>query len=224
MDYQDVLEETFLKSITLEEASISALLITFFITAMVGIYIFGIYRLISRNAFYSQSFNVSLVALSLITAAIIVTIQSSIVISLGMVGALSIVRFRTAIKNPMDLVFLFWAIANGIICGTGLFEVIIILSIVVTIFIFLLNLLPIVKASKILIINSSSKGSYDKLINIIEKYSRSYTVKSHNISKKGMDVVIELRVKNGEKLVESIGELEEVFKVSLLSHDGEVTY
>lgn len=224
MNYQNVLDKSYLENLNLANATTTEILVPISITALVGLYIFCVYRLMSRNTFYSQNFNISLVALSLITAAVIITIQSSIVISLGMVGALSIVRFRTAIKDPMDLVFLFWAIANGIICGTGLFEVIIILSIVVTIFIFLLNLLPIVKASKILIINSDSRDSYDQVINIVKEYSRSYTVKSHNISKNGMDMVVELRVKNGENMVGAIGQLEEIIKVSLISHDGEATY
>ena len=96
---------------------------TLIVTALLALYIFAIYRLVTRKVFYSKNFNISLAVMSLITAAIILAMQSNLVISLGMVGALSIVRFRTAIKDPMDLAFLFWSISVGIICGAGLYEV-----------------------------------------------------------------------------------------------------
>ena len=98
------------------------------------------------HIFYSKNFNISLAVMSLITAAIILAMQSNLVISLGMVGALSIVRFRTAIKDPMDLAFLFWSISIGIICGAGLYEIALVTSVGVTVFILVLDMLPVGKA------------------------------------------------------------------------------
>lgn len=224
MNFQDVLKKSFLEDFAETGVSTYAFLITLFVTALIGLYIFLIYRIMSRKTFYSQSFNISLVALALITAAVIVTIQSSIVISLGMVGALSIVRFRTAIKDPMDLVFLFWSISVGIICGAGLFEVATITSIVLTLFILALSLCPVVKPSKILVINSCNRDSYHEILVLVKKYTKNYSVKSHNITKNGMDMIIELRIKNGSELVKEISAINEMNRVSLLSHDGEVTY
>ena len=89
--------------------STSQIVMTLGVTCIVALYIFAVYRLITRKTFYNKNFNISLAALALITAVVILTVQANIVISLGMVGALSIVRFRTAIKDPMDLVFLFWS-------------------------------------------------------------------------------------------------------------------
>jgi hypothetical protein len=96
MGFQDILKKSFLEGFTSGEISTTSTILVFAVTACIGIYIFGVYRVISRRAFYSKSFNISLVALTLITAAIILAIQNSVVISLGMVGALSIVRFRSA--------------------------------------------------------------------------------------------------------------------------------
>ena len=119
MGFNDVLKKSFLEGVSVADLSITSVLLNLAVTAALGIYIYFVYRLVSKKEFYSKSFNISQVALAMITAAIILSIQSSVVISLGMVGALSIVRFRTAIKDPMDLIFFFWSISAGIICGAG---------------------------------------------------------------------------------------------------------
>ena len=116
MNYIDIFRKSFLDGYASTNLTVKSILVCMMVTILVSAYIFAVYRLINRNAFYNKNFNLSLPAIAVITAAIILTIQSNIVISLGMVGALSIVRFRTAIKDPMDLVFLFWAI-GGNSCG-----------------------------------------------------------------------------------------------------------
>ena len=90
------------------------------IALVLGIYIYAVYKLTSKSAFYSKDLNITLAGMVIIVAFIMIAMQSSLVVSLGMVGALSIVRFRNAIKNPMDLLYLFWAMSTGIICGVGL--------------------------------------------------------------------------------------------------------
>ena len=119
MRLTEVLKKSFLEGYGSVNIDFSTIVMCMLITVLVAMYIFMIYRLLNRSAFYNRNFNLALIALAVITAAVILTIQSNIVISLGMVGALSIVRFRTAVKDPMDLVFLFWSISAGIICGAG---------------------------------------------------------------------------------------------------------
>ena len=161
----------------------------------------------------------------LITTAIILPIQSSVVVSLGMVGALSIVRFRTAIKEPMDLVFLYWSISVGIICGAGLSEIAIILSVVVTLAVLILSRIPLGRAPMILVINSDNDKETNKAIRqIVRKYSRFYTEKSRNISGGQLNLVIELAVNKGDELAGELSSMRSVHSVSLLSHDGEVTF
>lgn len=223
MGFQDILKKSFLEGFTSGEISTASTMLVFAVTACIGLYIFGIYRVMSRRAFYSKSFNISLVALTLITAAIILAIQNSVVISLGMVGALSIVRFRSAIKEPMDLVFLFWAIAVGIICGAGLFETAVIASIIITVLILGLDIIPELKAPLLLVVNAEDADMDTMVLETVQKHTKRFTVKSHNITKSGMDMVVELRIKDGRTLLKEIAKMEKISMVSLLSHDGEVT-
>ena len=138
MTFKDIFKQSFLNGFS---GGIDTMTVLFGLglACALGLYIFLIYRALTRKTFYSLNFNISLVAMSVITAAIILTIQSNLVISLGMVGALSIVRFRTAIKDPMDLVFLYWAIGVGIICGAGLSVICVALCLVMTLIVFLLS-------------------------------------------------------------------------------------
>ena len=197
---------------------------TLFVTALLALYIFAIYRLVTRKVFYSKNFNIALAAMSLITAAIILAMQSNLVISLGMVGALSIVRFRTAIKDPMDLVFLFWSISIGIICGAGLYEVALVTSVAVTVFILVLDMIPVSRAPMMLVVNSSKMDDEQTVLDVVGKYAKSYKVKSRNLSKGRLDMVVELRVKDESALVSEVAALEGMIGASLIAHDGEVTF
>ena len=178
----------------------------------------------TRKTFYSKAFNISLAGITVITAAIILTMQSSVVLSLGMVGALSIIRFRTAVKEPIDLMFLFWAISVGIICGAGLAQVAIILSLVLTAGVALLERLPVARAPMILVVNGTDLDAEKQVTAVVAKYARHFTVKSRNMTKDSLDMVIELRTAQGGELVKEIIALECVASASLLSHDGEVTF
>ncbi len=197
---------------------------TLIVTALLALYIFAIYRLVTRKVFYSKNFNISLAVMSLITAAIILAMQSNLVISLGMVGALSIVRFRTAIKDPMDLAFLFWSISIGIICGAGLYEIALVTSVGVTVFILVLDMLPVGKAPMMLVVNSSEMNGEKAVLDVVGKYARYYKVKSRNLSKGRLDLVIELKVKEESALVSEVAALDGMLSASMISHDGEVTF
>lgn len=224
MSFNDVLKKSFLEGFASADISIARIMVTLLVTGIIGIYIFGVYRILARNVFYSKSFNISLVVMAVITSAIILAIQSSVVISLGMVGALSIVRFRTAIKDPMDLVFLFWSISAGIICGAQLFEVAAVMSVMVTIIVVLLEMLPVKRESMLLLVNAKDFDIEEQLCAVLSRYVKNYRVRSRNLTADGMDMIVELRVREGGLLVKEVGRLEKVVSVSLLSHDGEVTY
>lgn len=224
MSTKDILKNSFLESIAAADVTPQEIFLVMLITTVLALYIFCIYRVLTRKTFYNKSFNIALAALALITAGIILTIQSSIVVSLGMVGALSIVRFRTAIKDPMDLVFLFWSISIGIICGARLYVIAVIVSIFVTILLFVLDKLPVAKAPKILVVNADGMDAEDKILETVERLAGYYRVKSRSLSADQLDMVLELRVKQEKELVNGINEIEEVRAVSLLAHDGEVTF
>ena len=224
MGFKDVFKKSFLEGFTSMDITTAKIVATLFVSALLALYVFAIYRLVTRKVFYSKNFNISLAAMSIITAAIILAMQSNLVISLGMVGALSIVRFRTAIKDPMDLVFMFWSISIGIICGAGLYEVALVTSVAVTVFILVLDMIPVSKSPMMLVINSSQMDGEQQILDIVGKYTKSYKVKSRNLSKGRLDMVVELRVKDESALVSEVAALEGMIGASLIAHDGEVTF
>ena len=150
--------------------------------------------------------------------------QSSVVISLGMVGALSIVRFRTAVKEPMDLVFLFWSISVGIICGAGLFEIAIFASLLITAAVLTLDHLPVSKTPMILIVDSSNIDGEEQIMETVEKYSAHSKVKSRNMNAESLNMVIEVRVKECAECIREINRLDGIRNVSMVSQEGEVTF
>ena len=224
MGVKDVFKKSFLEGFTSMDITTGKIAATLIVTALLALYIFAIYRLVTRKVFYSKNFNISLAVMSLITSAIILAMQSNLVISLGMVGALSIVRFRTAIKDPMDLAFLFWSISIGIICGAGLYEIALVTSVGVTVFILVLDMLPVGKAPMMLVVNSSEMNGEKAVLDVVGKYARYYKVKSRNLSKGRLDLVIELKVKEESALVSEVAALDGMLSASMISHDGEVTF
>ena len=224
MGFKDVFKKSFLEGFNGMDITTAKIAATLFVTALLALYIFAIYRLVTRKVFYSKNFNIALAAMSLITAAIILAMQSNLVISLGMVGALSIVRFRTAIKDPMDLVFLFWSISIGIICGAGLYEVALVTSVAVTVFILVLDMIPVSRAPMMLVVNSSKMDDEQTVLDVVGKYAKSYKVKSRNLSKGRLDMVVELRVKDESGLVSEVAALAGMIGAALIAHDGEVTF
>lgn len=224
MGVRDIIKKSFLNQLASADLSTRTILLVLGITAVIGIYIFFVYRLVCRKAFYNRSFAISLVVIAMITSIIILTVQSSVVISLGMVGALSIVRFRTAIKDPMDLAFLFWAIAVGIICGANLYEVAIDGTIVITIVMLLLHMIPNVRPAVLLLVNASDAEVENALCEILKKQTTYYKVKSRNITSQGMDMIVELKTKEEAELLKNVAALQQVYSASLMTHDGEVTY
>ncbi len=221
--FSDIFKKSFLEGYASVELSAKQIVIVIFFALLIGLYIYATYRFLTKKTFYSKSFNISLVLMSVITAAVILTVQSSVVISLGMVGALSIVRFRTAVKDPMDLAFLFWAISAGIICGAGLVEIAIILSVIATIVIFALDRIPVIKTPMILVVNAGADSDAEILEKIRENTSY-YEEKSRVITDGVLELVYELRTKDGALLSKAVSAVSGVNSVSVMSHDGEVSF
>ena len=224
MSFTDIFKKSFLQGYATGSFTLKEILVCICLTILVAAYIFIVYRLMNRNEFYNKNFNISLPVIAIITASVILTIQSSIVVSLGMVGALSIVRFRTAIKNPMDLGFLFWAISTGIICGAGFVMIAVIASIAITGVILLADAVPVAKAPLVLVVNSSDNRMEKKIMEVVNEYCSIAKVKSRNLSADRLDMVVEVRTKEEADLVSSLVELDGILSASLIAHDGEVTF
>jgi hypothetical protein len=220
--FSSIFKRSFLEGYANVELSTSQILIVMFFSLLVGLYIYLVYRFLTKKTFYSKSFNIALVAMALITAAIILTIQSSIVVSLGMVGALSIVRFRTAIKDPMDLVFLFWSIGAGIICGAGFAMIAVIGSIVLTMGILVFSILPGDRGSMILVVNTVEYIE-GKVIDAVDANCQNWKIRARNIGGGQVSMAIEVRTRQPRNLLKTLSSMENVISVSLVEHDGEVT-
>lgn len=221
--FGDIFKKSFLESYQNSGVALETIFINLFATILVGMFIYFIYKKVTRKAFYSKNFNITLVALAIITSGIIITIQTNVIVSLGMVGALSIVRFRTAIKDPLDLVFLFWSISAGIICGANQCFLAVILSLVLAVVLILLDLMPQIREQKILIVNLSDDNEGEVLHIVRDNVSWSQ-VKSQNIKNGCMDLLVEVKSKSYNGLMKNISNLPNVVSVSLISQEGEVTY
>lgn len=223
MELIQTFKKAFLEGYATSDIGILTILICIFCTMLISAYIFLVYKTINKNSFYNRGFNLSLVGISVVTAAVILTIQSNIVVSLGMVGALSIVRFRTAIKDPMDLVFLFWAISIGIICGAGFAMIAVIASLGITIVIVFFNILPSAKGNLVLIINANSYTYETQIMEVVKTACRYAKVKARNVSKTSLNMAIEVKVDDQAALIQNLLEIEGLTTASLVEHEGEVT-
>ncbi len=221
--FSDIMKKSFLESFQNGDITTERILLTLVVTCVLALYIFAVYYVAAKKTFYSKTFNIALSLIAVITASIILAMQSNLVISLGMVGALSIVRFRTAIKDPMDLVFLFWSISIGIICGAGMFLIAVLTSLILTVGLFALELTPAGKASVLLLINMCDLAKETQVKETVQKYSKKMTVKSRNVSRDGVDMIWDIKTKDENELLAQLMQIDGVTNVSLMAHDGEVT-
>lgn len=220
MTFKDIFKSSFLEATTTFSLidTILALILSF----IIGIFIMVIYKKTFKGVMYSNSFCVSLLALTLITTLIILAVTSNVILSLGMVGALSIVRFRTAIKEPLDIAFLFWSISVGIVLGAGLLP----LAIVGSIFIGITLILFVNKDSKdnpyILIINLENSQIEDTILSFIKEKCKKYVVKSKTISSNGIEFSLEIRLKDmSTEFINTISSANGVKNAILVSYNGD---
>lgn len=222
--FRDIFKSSFLNAFSTADISKWTIISALSFTILLGAYIFFIYQLVTRKSFYNKYFNMSLPVVAVIVCAIVLTIQSNIVVSLGMVGALSIVRFRSAVKSPMDLVFMFWAIAIGIICGASLHIIAVVASAVITVGLFVMELLPVAKAPVLLIVNAKEKECRQAILEAVKASTKTYHIKSQTIETDRLSMIIEVRAKDPDTLLTRVTEIPSVSRCSLVSHDGEVTF
>lgn len=222
MNFRDIFKNSFLSNFSYS-IDIETVCLNLILTAIFAVFIFFVYRIVTRKTFYSKSFNISLIIMAIITAAIITTIQSNVVLSLGMVGALSIVRFRTAVKDPLDLGFLYWSISIGIICGAGLSVIAAGLCLLVSIIILIAQFYPQKRLSMVLVISSDATAKDEEILSTVKNYYKHYKIKSKNLNAIKLDYVIEINISAESDLVRDLMKIDGVNAVSILSHDGEIT-
>lgn len=222
MGFKDVIKKSVLEGFTYTDFSTVKIAVTLGITFLIALYIFFVYRLVTKRTFYNRDFNVAMATISVVTAGIIMAMQSNLVISLGMVGALSIVRFRTAIKEPMDLLFLFWSISVGIVCGAGLYELSILVSLAATAGIFFLQALPMSSSPYLLILRLSGNEAEASVLELLKKHAPKYKLDSKSIRNGSSNLIFEVRAKDISALVDQVSKIPGVQSASVLHHSGEV--
>ena len=193
MSFSDVFKSSFLSNIN--SFSVLDVLLALGLSFVIGLFIFIIYKKTYSGVMYSDSFGVSLIAMSMITSVVIIAVTSNVVLSLGMVGALSIVRFRTAIKEPMDIAFLFWSIAVGIVLGAGLIPLALIGSVIIGVIIVIFSTRKIGDIPYILVVNCEDGDTEKAAGELIKAEAKKSLLRSKSVTKSGIELTYEVRVR-----------------------------
>lgn len=214
MTFQDIFKKTFLENV--QSLSLPEALLTLVSALLLGTFIFFIYRVCFSGVIYSKNFNITLIAVTVITSVIVITLATNIVLSLGMVGALSIVRYRTAIKEPLDVAYIFWAITTGIVCGAGLYLFAAITAITIGL-IFILARFVKDQDSKYVVVINLNRAAWREVNDALA--GTRHTLRSRTVSKDEMEVIIELNARSDKTaFVNRISEIEQVKSVSLVNY------
>ena len=204
------------------DLSVTSIAYTLLFSFALGWFIFFVYRFSYKGVMYSKSFNVTLIAITMVTSSIILAITSNIILSLGMVGALSIVRFRTAIKDPIDVAYLFWAICMGIVSGAGLWMLGLMSSVVIGIILSVFSRLSDLRTPYLLVVSYRTEETDDYVFELIESEAKRYRLKSKVFNGENYELTVEIRERNSTaSLVNKIGENKNVISVALLGYDGD---
>ena len=220
MTFSDIFKSSFLESVT--EFSAVDTLIGMAFALVIGLFIFVIYKKTFSGIMYSTGFAMSLVGLALVTTLVIMAVTSNVVLSLGMVGALSIVRFRAAIKEPMEIVFLFWSLAVGIVIGAGMIPLAVIGSVIIGVILVLFSGCKIKITPYILIVNCDGEAAESEVLKTIGNSVDKYIVKAKTVNAGGIELTAEIRVKDAATtFVNQIQKVNGVTTATLVTFNGE---
>ncbi|MCR5775784.1 MAG: DUF4956 domain-containing protein [Lachnospiraceae bacterium] len=220
MTFSDIFKSSFLENVT----SVSAfdMVVAMVLAFAIGLFIFLIYKKTYSGVMYSSSFGVTLVALTMITTFVILAVTSNVVLSLGMVGALSIVRFRTAIKEPLDIAFLFWAIAAGIVLAAGLIPFAVFGSVIIGVIIMIFANRKEAAEPFIVVIRCDGSESEKKAFEFLSGKTKRCVVKSKTARKGSVEVNAEIRLNDDNTdFINELSELPGIESAVLVSYNGD---
>lgn len=218
--FNDIFKSNFLENVT--SVTVFDMVLTITLAFLVGLFIFFVYKKTYSGVMYSPGFGVSLIAMTMITSLVILAVTSNVVLSLGMVGALSIVRFRTAIKEPLDIAFLFWSIAVGIVLAAGMIPLAVFGSVVIGIMLLVfVNRKPHTQPYIAMVICDDSHA--EQLVNdFLSASVEKYCVKSKTVTPERIELNFEVRLKNNDTaFINGIAGIAGVSSVALVSYNGE---
>ena len=206
-------------SITLSPLQVFASLV---IALLVGLFIFFIYKKTFGGVMYSRNFNLSLIMLTMVTSLMLMLINNSLALSMGMVGALSIIRFRTAVKDPIDTVFMFWAVGEGIAVGTKYYDIAVIAALVIGVIMVALTVFKGKVSMPYLLILHYHEGAGQQVRQMVKQLPNA-RMKSKTAQRDGIELTMELRLKENETgFVEKFLRVEGVYDATLISHQGDI--
>ncbi|MEC2075700.1 DUF4956 domain-containing protein [Metabacillus fastidiosus] len=217
--FDSIIKKSILNSDLFTSVSIIDIFLGTFTAFLIGLFIYYVYKKTFQGVVYSHNFNITLVLMTMITSLVIMTISTNIVLSLGMVGALSIVRFRTAIKDPLDIVFMFWAISVGIAVGAGIYPVAIFGSLFIALAVYILSKKKWKDITYLLIIHYEEKAE-EEIKNQLVKFN--YDLKSKIIRNNWTELTLKVKLKvDNTAFVHKLSEIEGVKDVSLVQYNGD---
>ena len=220
MSFSDIFKSSFLDNVA--AVTLPDMLLALVLAFGIGMFIFLIYKKTYAGVMYSSSFGVTLVALTMITTLVILAVTSNVVLSLGMVGALSIVRFRAAIKEPLDIAFLFWAIAAGIVLAAGMIPLAVFGSVFIGIILLIFANHKDMSNPFIVVLTCDGHESEQKAMKYLMKHTRRCTVKSKTAQRGSVELNLEVRLKNTDTdFVNELSEIEGVRSAVLVSYNGD---
>ncbi len=220
MTFYDIFKTNFLDSIT--SFSLLDTVIALGLAFVLGLFIFLIYKKTFNGVMYSSGFGLSLVAIALITTMIILAISSNVVLSLGMVGALSIVRFRTAVKEPMDIAFVFWSISSGIVLGAGYIPLAVFGSLFIGIVLVVFANVKGTGNPYLLIVGMNTAAAEESVMSVIKTNAKKHLIKSKTVSSQGVELTIEVRLQEmSTSFVNMVERIDGVDQAVLVSYNGD---
>ena len=220
MTFRDVFKSSVLENVT--AVSLLDIVLALVLAFCLGLFIFLIYKKTYAGVMYSSSFGVTLVALTMITTLVILAVTSNVVLSLGMVGALSIVRFRTAIKEPLDIAFLFWAIAAGIVLAAGMIPLAVFGSVLIGIILLIFANRKDMTNPYIVVLSCDGHESEEKAIAYLKEKTKRCSVKSKTARKGSVELNLEIRLQDDNTdFINELSELPGVDSAVLVSYNGD---
>ncbi len=220
MSVKDMIKKSILNSDVYTTYDVGSIAIALFIALLLGILIYLVYRKFYAGVIYSKSFAITLIGMCLLTCMVTLAISTNIVISLGMVGALSIVRFRTAVKDPLDLLYLFWSITTGITAGAGMYALTLVAAFIMIIMIALFYSKASSGRIYVAVIHYEGKEAGDEIIRAFGK--KKYHIKSKTIRGNLTELAVEVFVKGDNFFFEEkIRDIDKVKDITLIQYNGE---
>lgn len=219
-NFSDILKSSYLENFT--SFSLVDTVLAMVIALAIGFFINYVYRKTFNGVMYSSSFGTSLVAMCVTTTFVILAVTSNVVLSLGMVGALSIVRFRTAVKEPIEISYLFWAIAAGIVVGAGMFPLAVFGSVIIGIILVIFVNKKTTDNPYILVVNCDNDVAEKRVMQFVKGEVKKAVIKSKTVSKSGIEFTLEVRLKDETtEFVNQVSAIEQVNNAVLVSYNGD---